>query len=506
MRDYATQFTELRARLQELDDLVKAGDVLNWDQHTNMPTGGRAARGRQMATLQRLAHEKFIDPSVGRLLDDLEPQVEGLPYESDDRALVRLTRRRYEQASRVPPSFSAEMAEHSTAAFAVWAQARPANDFARVAPYLQKTLDLSRRFADFFPGYGHIADPLINNGDYGLTVAAIRPLFAELRQQLAPLVQQMSDQPPIDDHILHRHYSTQKQLAFGEQVIRAVGYDFSRGRQDLSLHPFSTKFSIGDVRITTRVNKYDLSEALFGSLHEAGHAMYEQGINPQFEGTPLAEGASMGLHESQSRLWENLVGRNLPFWQHFYPHLQATFSTQLGKVSLEEFYRAINKVQRSLIRTDADEVTYNLHIIIRFELELALLEGSLSLAELPSAWHAAYDANLGIHAPDDRDGVLQDVHWYGGTIGGMFQGYALGNILAAQFYGAAVQAHPEIPSQIAAGYFATLHTWLREQIYQQGSKFTASELVQRVTGGGLSLQPYLDYLHGKFGALYGVGG
>jgi carboxypeptidase Taq len=505
MTDYATQLTALRARLQEVDDLVKAGDVLSWDQHTNMPVGGGAARGRQMATLQRLAHEKFIDLSVGRLLDELEPRVEQLPYESDDRALVRLTRRRYEQANRVPPAFSAEMAEHSTAAFAVWAQARPANHFAQVAPYLQKTLDLSRRFADFFPGYEHMADPLINNGDYGLTVASIRPLFAELRQHLAPLVQRICAHAPADDSPLHQRYASREQLAFGEQVIRAIGYDFSRGRQDLSLHPFSTKFSIGDVRITTRINEYDLNEALFGSLHEAGHAMYEQGINPLFEATPLAEGASMGVHESQARLWENLVGRSLPFWQHFYSRLQATFPTQLGNTPLEEFYRAINKVQRSLIRTEADEVTYNLHIIIRFELELALLEGSLAVAELPAAWRAAYDATLGIHAPDDRDGVLQDVHWYGGTIGGMFQGYTLGNMMAAQFYGAAVQAHPEIPNQIAAGNFATLHTWLREQIYQHGSKFTASELLQRVTGEALSLQPYLDYLHSKFGALYGVG-
>jgi carboxypeptidase Taq len=263
-----------------------------------------------------------------------------------------------------------------------------------------------------------------------------------------------------------------------------------------------TKFSIGDVRITTRVNENDLSEAIFSTMHEAGHALYEQGFAPNLEGTLLDNGTSAGVHESQSRLWENLVGRSRGFWQHYYPQLQATFPNQLGKVSLDTFYRAINKVQRSLIRTDADEVTYNMHVIIRFELEVALLEGKLSIAELPDAWHESYEANLGTAARDDRDGVLQDVHWYAGRIGGAFQGYTLGNILSAQFYAAALRAHPEIPDEITLGKFSTLHDWLRENIYRHGSKFTASELTERVTGSPLTLAPYVDYLSAKFGTLY----
>jgi len=500
----AAKRTELVTRLQEINDLTSAGSLLNWDQSTYMPPAGAVARGRQLATLQRLAHEKFTSPTIGRLLDDLASYGESLPYDADDAALLRLTRRKYEQAMLVPNEFVGEIASHGTAAYEAWVKARPANDFAAVRPYLEKTLELSRRFADFFPGYAHIADPLIDQADYGMTVSTIRPLFAELRRELVPLVDAISQQPPVNDACLLQFFPEASQIAFGEEVIRQFGYDFERGRQDKTHHPFMTKFSLDDVRITTRVKENDLGDALFSTLHESGHALYELGINPQFEATPLAEGTSAGVHESQSRLWENLVGRSPGFWQHFYPKLQATFPDQLGTVPLDVFYRAINKVQRSLIRVDADEVTYNLHVIVRFELELALLEGSLSIADLPEAWHAQYGANIGVTAPDDRDGVLQDVHWYGGTIGGMFQGYTIGNILSAQFYTAAQRANPEITDEITQGKFSTLHTWLRENVYCPGSKFTTAELVQRTTGAPLTIRPYIDYLQTKYGALYNL--
>jgi carboxypeptidase Taq len=252
------------------------------------------------------------------------------------------------------------------------------------------------------------------------------------------------------------------------------------------------------------VKEDDLGDALFSTMHEAGHALYEQGIHPDYEGTPLARGTSAGVHESQSRLWENLVGRSRGFWQCFYPQLQAVFPDQLGSVPLETFYRAINKVERSLIRTDADEVTYNLHVMIRFDLELALLEGSLAVRDLPEAWRERYRADLGIVPPDDRDGVLQDVHWYHGSIGGGFQGYTLGNILSAQFFDSAVRAHPEIPTQIAQGEFVTLHTWLKENLYQHGRKYTAPEIIERATGEPLTITPYIRYLKTKYGELYGV--
>jgi carboxypeptidase Taq len=347
-----------------------------------------------------------------------------------------------------------------------------------------------------------VADPLINILDYGMTASTVRAIFDELREQLVPIVQAIAAQPTADVACLHRNYPSQDQEAFFVPVIRALGFDYDRGRHDVSAHPFTTGFSIGDVRITVRYNEHNLSESLFSAMHEAGHAMYEQGIDPSYEATPLAGGTSAGVHESQSRLWENVVGRSRAFWTHYYPKLQAIFATQLEDVPLDTFYRAINAVRRSLIRTDADEVTYNLHVMIRFSLELDMLEGKLDVQDLPEAWRTRYKADLGIEPPDDRDGVLQDVHWYGGTIGGAFQGYTLGNILSVQFYEAALRAHPEIPTQIAQGQFNTLHTWLVDNVYRPGSKYTANELIERVTGGPLSVGPYVAYLRHKYGELY----
>ena len=497
-----TKLRELKALLAEVNDLESAGAVLQWDQSTYMPSGGGPARGRQLATLARLAHEKFTAPAIGKLLDDLSRAAESLPADSDAASLIRVTRRDYDRARKVPAKFVAQLSEHTAATYQAWTEARPANDFAAVRPLLEQTLDLSRQLANFFPGYEHIADPLIDYADYGLTAQTIRQVFGALRQELVPLVQTIAAQPLADDACLRQHFPEAQQLAFGATVIKRFGYDFERGRQDKTHHPFMTKFSLGDVRITTRCREDNLGEALFSTLHEAGHALYEQGIRSDFEATPLAGGTSAGVHESQSRTWENLVGRSRGFWEHFYPQLQSAFPAQLQRVPLDVFYRAINRVQRSLIRTDADEVTYNLHVLIRFDLELQLLEGQLAVQDLPAAWQARYQADLGLQAPDDRDGVLQDVHWYGGIIGGNFQCYTLGNILSAQFFEAATRAQPAIPAEIAVGEFQTLHAWLRQNIYQHGRKFTAAEIVQRTTGQPLIIAPYLRYLRRKYGELY----
>jgi len=502
----SARLDELKARLLEVNDLGSAAAVLRWDQATYMPPGGAEARGRQTATLGRLAHERFTDAAIGRLLDELERETAGLPYEHDDAALVRVTRREYDRAVQVPSAFVAELGEHDARTYQAWTEARPANDFARVRPLLEKTLELSRRLADFFPGYESVADPLIDYSDYGMRASSVRALFAELRARLVPLVRAITARPPADDACLRQHAPEADQLAFGLEVIRRYGYDLERGRQDKTHHPFMTKFSLGDVRITTRVREDDLTDALFSTLHECGHALYEQGIRPEFDGLPLAEGASAGVHESQSRLWENLVGRSRGFWEHFYPRLQSVFPAQLAAVPLDTFYRAINRVARSLIRTDADEVTYNLHVMLRFDLELDLLEGRLAVADLPDAWRARMQADLGVAPPDDRDGVLQDVHWYAGLIGGQFQGYTLGNVLSAQFFAAATRARPEIPAAIARGEFGALHGWLREHVYQHGAKFTAAELVERATGQPMATGPYLDYLWRKYQPLYGLAG
>jgi carboxypeptidase Taq len=499
-----TQLQELKTRLLEVNDLNSANALLSWDQSTYMPSGGAPARGRQMATLGRLAHEKFTDPAVGKLLDDLRPYEESLPYDSDDASLIRVTRREYERNTRIPSEFVAQLNEHQAESYQVWTEARPANDFKRVQPHLERTLDLSRQLANYFPGYEHIADPLIDFADEGMKVSKVRPLFAELRAQLVPIVQAITAQPPADESCLKQFYPEAQQLAFGQEIIKVYGYDFNRGRQDKTHHPFMTKFSLGDVRITTRVKERDLGDALFSTLHEAGHAMYEQGIRLDLEGTPLAGGTSSGVHESQSRTWENLVGRSRNFWTFFYPKLQVAFPEQLKSVSFETFYRAINKVARSLIRVDADEVTYNLHVMIRFDFETALLEGTLAVRDLADAWHARYQSDLGVRAPDDRDGVLQDVHWYGGLIGGSFQGYTLGNIMSAQFFAAALQAHPRIFDEMRAGKFDTLRGWLTEHVYQHGSKFTANQVIERATGQPLSIAPYLTYLRTKYGELYSL--
>jgi carboxypeptidase Taq len=496
------KFAELKTLLAEVNDLNNAASVLGWDQATYMPSGGAPARGRQLATLSKVSQEKFIDKKIGKLLDALRPYEESLPYDSDDASFIRVTRQDYERATKIPPAFLGEFNVHAAETYQMWTEARPANDFARVRPNLERTLDLSRKLADFFPGYEHIADPLIDFADYGMKASSVRALFKELRAELVPIVKAITSQTPADDSCLRKHYPEAQQSEFGAMVVKQLGYDFNRGRIDKTHHPFMTSFSIGDVRITTRVKEDFLGELFFSNVHEAGHAMYEQGNDPVYEGTPLAGGTSAGVHESQSRLWENVVGRSRGFWEHYYPILQAQFPEQLKGVSLDEFYRAINKVEKSLIRTDADEVTYNLHVMLRLDFELQLLEGSLSIRDLPEAWHERFESDFGVVPPNDSDGVLQDVHWYGGVIGGAFQGYTLGNVMSALFYGEALKAHPEIPNEMKQGKFDTLHEWLVQNIYRHGRKYTAPELVKKVTGADLTIKPYIQYLKTKYGELY----
>ncbi len=498
------KFAELKSLLLEINDIGSATAVLGWDQSTYMPAGGAPARGRQLATLGRIAHEKFTDAKIGQLLDVLTPWAEGLDYNSDQAALIRVTRRNYDQAVKIPSDLLGRMYEHTAVSYQKWTEARPNNDFASIQDNLAQTIEFSRQIANCFPGYEHIADPLIDFSDQGMKAESIRILFADLREQLVPIVKAITEQPVADDSCLKVHYDEDAQLAFGMEVAKKFGFDTERGRQDKTVHPFMTKFSIGDVRITTRVDENNLNDALFSTLHETGHALYEMGLNRDFEGSPLANGTSSGVHESQSRLWENLVGRSRGFWNHYYSEIQQVFPEQLNDVSMDTFYGAINKVERTLIRTESDEVTYNLHVMIRFDLELALLEGSLAVQDLPEAWHARYESDLGVRAPSDVNGVLQDVHWYGGLVGGAFQGYTLGNVMSAAFFDTAVSAHPTIPAQIEQGEFETLHNWLKENIYQHGAKFTADELVQRVTGTSLTIDPYIAYLQRKFGDLYAL--
>ncbi len=492
----------LKSLLLEASDLSSAASVLRWDQSTFMPSGGAAARGRQLSRLSEIAHQRSTDPGIGELLDALRSYAENIDPMADDARLLAVTRRDFERAVRIPADFIARDSAASSASYSAWVKARPAGDFAAMRPHLEKTLDLSREYAAFFPGYDHIIDPLIGP-DEGVTAEETKALFKTLRVALVPMVRTIAEQTETSDACLRKHYPSAQQLTFATQVARDMGYDLTRGRLDLTAHPFMIRFGADDVRITTRVREDDLSDCLFSVWHEAGHAFYELGVSRDLN-PPIAGGTSPGVHESQSRLWENLVGRSRGFWEHYYPALQREFPDQLNSVSLDTFYRAINKVSRSLIRTDADELTYNLHVMIRFDLECDLLEGRLAVKDLPDAWNARYQSDLGVVAPDHSNGVLQDVHWYAGTLGGGFQGYTIGNVLSAQFYNAALRAHPEITADIAAGRFETLHSWLKDNVYQHGRKFGVHDLVSQATGSKMRIEPYIDYLRTKYSGLYAL--
>jgi len=367
-------------------------------------------------------------------------------------------------------------------------------------------LDLTRQTADHLGHSGERYDALLDQFEPGMTTEDVRTMFDAIKPDLVALVKAVADLGPgaVDDSVLHRAFDEEKQRSFGEGVVRALGYDWSRGRQDRALHPFCTSFGHDDVRITTRFDPNFLPAGLFGSVHETGHALYEQGVTSRYPGDILADGASLGFHESQSRLWENLVGRSRPFWQFFYPGLQAAFPESLGDVDAERFYRAINKVEPSLIRVEADEVTYNLHILLRFEVEQALLSGELSVADAPAAWDAKMQAYFGLTPPDDAQGILQDVHWSSGAIG-YFPTYSVGNLLSVQLYDRAdADLGGQVAAQVAAGDFAPLLGWLRENVHKHGRKYLPRELVQKIVGGPLDAAPYLKYLKTKFGDVYGI--
>ena len=502
-KDHDT-ITTLKDRLRTIGDLGSIGAVLGWDQATYMPKAAGADRGRQQATLSRIIHELATAPELGDAIEAAAEAVAGQDPDDADVCLVRVARRDYAMATRIPTALVARITEHTTRSFTEWEKARPDNDFATMRPILEQTVELSREIASCFPGKEHPADALIDISDEGMTAERVRTLFAELRERLVPLVAAIAERPIPDDSCLKGTFPADKQRAFGEHVIGGLGFDFDRGRQDRSAHPFMTSFGIDDVRITTRFDEGDLRSGLFGTIHEAGHAMYEQGINRAFAGTPLAGGVSSGVHESQSRLWENIVGRSLPFWSHFYPALREAFPGALDDTSLEDFHRAVNRVEPSLIRVEADEVTYNLHVMMRVDFALAMLEGDLQVADLPDAWNERMRSDLGVTPDSDSNGVLQDVHWYFGLVGGSFHGYTLGNVIAAQIWEAALRDLPDAMNEASAGRFDGLRGWLRENVHQHGRTIPPEALVERATGSPLGHEPYVRYLEQKYGDLYGL--
>nr|NPV86560.1 carboxypeptidase M32 [Anaerolineae bacterium] len=498
MQNIPTRFMEI---LHEISDLGAAIALLDWDQQTYMPPGAAEGRGHQLATLARLRHVRLTSEELGTLLEELEQQIRGCDPDSSEARLVKVTRREYDKAQRVPTDWVAEFARVTALAHSAWEQARTTSSFALFQPHLEKIVMMRRQYADFFAPYDHVYDPLLDDFEPGLKTSEVKTIFDRLRPQQVKLIQAIGTRPQVDDSFLFQNFSEAEQWNFGVEVITRFGYDWNHGRQDTSMHPFTSSFGLDDVRITTRLSPNNLSMGLFGSMHECGHALYEQGIQGEFARTPLASGASMAIHESQSRLFENLVGRSLPFWHHFYPLLQKVFPAQLGNIDLLTFYRGINRVQPSLIRVEADEATYNLHIMLRLELEIALMEGSLTVADLPESWNSRMEAYLGIKPPDDAHGVLQDVHWSAGLMG-YFPTYALGNIISAQLWQTIKRDIPDLEKQISAGKFDDLLAWLREKVHQYGAKYEPQELVQNITGQKIDPSAYLHSLEEKFGQIY----
>ena len=495
------KLNRLKEILGEVSDLNHASSVLSWDQQVNMPPGGGEARGQHLATLGKISHEKSTSDEVGKLLDDLKREFDGV--DSDDAALVRVAARNYDKATRVPSEFVSEQAVVTTAAFDAWVVAKGRSDFSTFQPHLEKVIDLMRKYVSFFPPSDHPYDALLDDYEPGMKTAEVQEIFGKLRPQQVKLIKAIKSARQIKDDFLHKKYAEKKVWDFSEVIISKFGYDFGRGRQDKAAHPFETSFSVNDVRITNRYEPSNPLATLFSGMHEAGHAMYEQGINPAYERTPLANGVSSAVHESQSRMWENLVGRSLPFWEHFFPELKKTFPSQLDGVSAKSFYKAINKVEPSFIRVNADEATYNLHIMLRLELEIGMLEGSLAVKDLPEIWNTKMQDYLGITPPDDAHGVLQDIHWSAGLFG-YFPTYALGNLISAQLWEKINSDIRDLDEQIHKGKFDALLAWLRAKIHVHGHKFDPQDLVQNVAGSKIDASAYVRYLNKKYGDIYGL--
>jgi len=488
-------------RVKELNTTRAVQALLEWDQETYMPPRAAQDRARQVALLAGLAHAQLTSDELGGLLEQLERQGVGDDWAA--KTNLREIRREYERAVRLPRSLVEEIARTSTLARNAWVQARKESRFPGFAPHLEKLLELKRQAADLIGWQTERYDALLDEFEPGAQAARIQRIFDAVRSELVPLVAAISQarrQP--DRSIRRRHCPRDAQEAFNRRIVAALGFSFEAGRIDVSAHPFCTGLSPCDVRLTTRYDEQYLPMALFGVLHECGHALYEQGLDAAHTWTPMAQSVSLGIHESQSRLWENQVGRSRAFWQHWFPQLQQTFPS-LADVSLDAWVFVINTVEPSLIRVEADEVTYNLHIMLRFDLERQMLEGRIAVRDIPQAWNAGMQALLGITPPDDARGCLQDIHWSMGIFG-YFPTYALGNLYAAQFFAAAQRALPDLEQQLARGEVGPLREWLRQNIHRHGKRYRADELVRLVTGQALSPQPFISYLHAKYRPLYGL--
>lgn len=471
---------------------------MDWDQQCFMPKGGADARAEQSSILSRMAHEIFVSDETQRALEESEKQVEP---GSVDAAIVRVTRRNMDLSTKIPASMVEREAKLAALGHEAWVGARKNNDFPTFAPILAELFQINREKAELLGYTGHIYDALLDIYEEGATAEDCRAMFDTIRGPIVDLVKEIKNAPQPDDSFLYGDFSADRQRAFTEQIAKAIGYDFDRGRQDTAPHPFCTNFSVSDVRITTRFQDY-VGSALYGTLHECGHALYELGSPTEWDRLPVAGGVSLGVHESQSRLWENIVGRSRAFTTWMLPKMQSFFP-ELNGIDHEKFYKAINKVKPSLIRVEADEVTYNLHVMVRFEIECAILTGELNINDLPEAWNAKYEEYLGIRPDSNANGCLQDVHWSMGSIG-YFPTYSMGNLLSYQIWNTLLMTIPDADDQMARGEFSNIHAWLKENIYQHGSRYTPKELVHRVTGKPMGADDYVKGLTAKYREVYGL--
>jgi carboxypeptidase Taq len=492
------ELAELKLRARELADLQGIGGLLLWDQNTMMPPGGAGPRADQFEALERIQHARLTDPALAKLLEALEPWAASEDPDSDDVALHRVLARDHRKAARVPTELAAAISSAHAHAQQAWLEAREKGDFCHFAPALERVLELQERYIACFDGtgeYAHPYDVLLDDYEPGLTTAELTGLFATLQEELVPLVSAAAAAGE-EGHIFPGHHPVEAQQRFADELLAAVGFDTERWRLDASVHPFARSMAHTDVRLTTRWEPDDLAMSFYSCLHEFGHGLYEAQMDPAHYRTTLAEATGLGVHESQSRLWENLVGRSRPFCEWVLPLLRRHLGTPFEAQDANDLYRAVNQVRLSLIRIEADETTYNLHVALRFELELAMVEGRLSVRELPAAWDEATHRLLGLETPSIKEGVLQDIHWGAGMIG-YFPTYTIGNLMAAQLWRALLDAEPAIEEQIAAGNFAPLREWLRTNIHAHGRKFDSRELLRRTTGEELRVEPFLSYLEGK---------
>ena len=499
------QLTALKARMAELSDLGHVSSLAHWDQQTMMPPQGSPGRAESLATLQRISHDMFVADETGRLIEGAAAELDGADPTSDDVCLVRLVRRQWEKARRVPTDLAAELTRAASLGQEAWVTARQNSDFQSFIPHLERNYELVRRYVECHlgsDGYESAYDVVLDDYEPEMKTREVARLFDELRGELVTLMARLtSEGTPVDDSPLHGSFPIDRQRLLVAETVDLMGFDRSGWRLDDTVHPFATRIGRGDVRITTRWDESYFPGALYGAMHECGHGLYEAGIPASLARSPLGAGESLGMHESQSRLWENMVGRGRPFCGVLAPRIADYFGGDLVRLAPDALYRAVNRVHPSFIRVESDEVTYALHIVLRFELEQQLIEGTLAVKDLPEAWNSRFDEFFGLEVTDDADGVLQDVHWSAGLIG-YFPTYALGNLIAGQLWERVHAALPDLDERISAGDLTPLREWLVEHIHRHGSKFTTTELLEREAGGPISVGPFVRYLKRKLGEVY----